>query len=150
MDIQTSVKTVLTEKYATFTGRASRSEDWWFTLFLSLVSVVLQLVWVPLYLVFMLAVLCPALAVGWRRLQDTGRPGWYILIPFGLSVLSTLLTPTMPTEEAMMAGEVPGMGSVLLAGVLGIVSLVVFLLFLWWLTRPSQPGPNEYGPPPAA
>lgn len=149
MDFMTAVRTVLTEKYAKFEGRASRSEYWWFVLAAVIGSIVTQLIWWPIYLVFALAILCPALAVGWRRLQDTGRPGWYIVIPFGVSLLTTLLSPAMPDETAMASGEFPSMGSVVLSGVLGIVSLVVFLLYIWWLTRPSQPETNEYGPPPA-
>lgn len=150
MDFKTSVRTVLTEKYARFEGRASRSEYWWFFLFVFVVSVILQILWWPLYLIFALAILCPAFAVGWRRLQDTGRPGWYIAIPMGLSILNSVLAPTMPSDEAMMSGQIPNMGSMALSGVLAIVSLVVFILYIWWLTRPSQPGTNEYGPPPAS
>ena len=149
MDFMTAVRTVLTEKYATFQGRASRSEYWWFVLAVIIGSVITQLIWWPLGALFSLAVLCPGLAVGWRRLQDTGRPGWYIAIPFAISLLNTLLAPTMPSEEAMMAGEMPNMGSLALSGILGIVSLIVFVLYIWWLTRPSQPETNQYGPPPA-
>lgn len=149
MDFMTAVRTCLTEKYATFQGRASRSEYWWFVLAVIIGSVVTQLIWWPIGMLFSLAVLCPGLAAGWRRLQDTGRPGWYITIPFGISLLNTLLAPDMPTEESMMAGEMPNMGAIALSGILGIVSLVIFVLFVWWLTRPSQPETNEYGPPPA-
>ena len=150
MDFMTAVRTVLTERYAKFEGRASRSEYWWFFLAILIGSVITQMIWWPLYAIFALAILCPALAVGWRRLQDTGRPGWYIVIPFGLSLLNTLLAPTMPDETAMAQGELPSIGAVALSGALGIVSLVIFLLYLWWLTRPSDPEPNQYGPPPAA
>lgn len=149
MDFMTAVRTVLTEKYATFSGRASRSEYWWFVLAVVIGSVVTQLIWGLLGLIFSLAVLCPGIAVGWRRLQDTGRPGWYIAIPFGLSLLNTLLAPSVPDDAAMAAGELPGMGSIVLSGILGLASLVVFILYIWWLTRPSQPETNQYGPPPA-
>ena len=149
MDFMTAVRTCLTEKYATFQGRASRSEYWWFVLAIIIGSVVTQLIWWPLGLIFSLAVLCPGVAAGWRRLQDTGKPGWYIAIPFGLSLLNTLLSPAMPTEEAMMSGQMPNMGSIALSGVLALVSFVAFILYIWWLTRPSEPGTNIYGPPPA-
>ena len=43
MNLQTAVKTVLS-KYATFTGRASRSEFWWFTLFIFILSLVLAMI----------------------------------------------------------------------------------------------------------
>jgi len=149
MDFMTAVKTCLTEKYATFQGRASRSEYWWFVLAVVIGSVITQLIWGPLGLLFSLAVLCPGLAAGWRRLQDTGRPGWYVVIPFGISILNTILAPSVPDEAAIAAGELPDMGSIAMSAVLGIISLVIFLVYIWWLTRPSQPETNAYGPPPA-
>lgn len=148
MDFPTAVRTCLTQNYAKFQGRASRSEYWWFFLAVLIGAVVTQLVWGVLYLIFMLAVLCPMLSAGFRRLQDTGRPGWYIAIPFGISLLSTLMTPDFPTEEAMAAGQMPNFGNVALFGVLALVQLVISIVFIWWLTRPSQPETNAYGPPP--
>ena len=64
-------------KYADFEGRARRSEYWWFYLFGVLVS------WIP-YLGWLasLAILIPSLAVGARRLHDTGRSGWWQLLLF--------------------------------------------------------------------
>lgn len=44
MDFGTAVRTCLFEKYATFSGRASRPEYWWFVLFVFGVSLVLRLV----------------------------------------------------------------------------------------------------------
>ncbi|MFL4468622.1 DUF805 domain-containing protein [Tateyamaria armeniaca] len=145
----TAVRTCLTEKYASFQGRARRSEYWWFILFVVILCVVSSLIWWVLYLLVSLALLAPALGAGFRRLQDTGRPGWYILIPFGLSVLTSLLAPTLPDPDTIAAtGELPDMGGTLLFSLLSIVQLVISLVFLWWLTRPSQPETNAYGPPP--
>ncbi len=150
MDFPTAIRTCVLEKYASFQGRASRSEYWWFFLAFLIGAVITQLVWWLLYLVFALALICPMLAAGFRRLQDTGRPGWYIAIPFGLSLLTTLTAPTFPTEAEMAAGVMPEMGGMAFFGILGIVQLIVSLVFLWWLTRPSQPETNQYGPPPVA
>jgi len=148
MDFMTAVKTCFTQKYAKFEGRASRSEYWWFFLFVVLGSIVAMFLG-PLSFIFTLAIIVPMLAVGFRRLQDTGRPGWWIVIPAVLSLLNTLLAPDMPDEAAIAAGEFPDTGSVLLSGILGIIGLIVSLVFLWFLTRPSQPETNQYGPPPA-
>jgi uncharacterized membrane protein YhaH (DUF805 family) len=79
-----SVSTVLS-KYVVFSGRASRSEFWWFTLFNFLVNVVASLVDLLmgtelLSIVTTLALLLPALGVAVRRLHDTDRSGWWILI----------------------------------------------------------------------
>lgn len=150
MDFQTAVKTCLTQKYASFSGRASRPEYWWFTLAYGIGAVIVSLlgVWL-LYLIYVLALIVPASAVGYRRLQDTGRAGWLIFIPVGLGVLSTLLTPGMPNMEDGQIAQMPDMGSMGLLALLTFVQLIVALIYLWWLTRPSQPETNQYGPPPA-
>ena len=67
-------------KYATFEGRANRSEYWYWYLFNLLTCFI---VWIPvLGWLISLAILVPTLAVGVRRLHDTGRSGWNLL--FGL------------------------------------------------------------------
>lgn len=77
------------KKYADFNGRARRSEFWMFTLISTIISVILYLIdkrIMPgsgiqlLYTVYSLAVLVPSLAVSVRRLHDSGRSGWWILI----------------------------------------------------------------------
>ena len=67
-------------KYVTFQGRAIRSEYWWFFLFTFVASLALRFVSQSAYLIFFLAVLLPSLAVGVRRLHDTDRSGWFLLI----------------------------------------------------------------------
>lgn len=71
--------------YANFNGRASRSEYWWFVLFNFILGCI------PVVnLIAGLALLIPSLALGARRLHDTGRSGWWLLlglIPFGALVL---------------------------------------------------------------
>ncbi len=129
-------------KYVDFSGRAGRSEFWWFVLFVTLVGIV---VWVLdnllgltytsvdstyvisgvdysqyatsfgwLYTIWALATLLPTLAVGARRLHDRSASGWWQVLLFCCT---------------------------------GIGFLV--LTFVWWI-RESQPGDNQYGPPPAA
>lgn len=81
------------KKYAVFSGRARRKEYWMFYLFNIIVSIVLGLVagfmaadsdeagaadlilWI-----YTLAILLPAMGVTIRRLHDTGRSGWWLLI----------------------------------------------------------------------
>ena len=75
-------------KYATFSGRARRKEYWLFFLFITVVGLVASgidalLGFVemgPVNLIWSLAVLLPSLAVGARRLHDTGRSGWWLLL----------------------------------------------------------------------
>lgn len=84
MSFVDAVRSVLT-KYATFSGRARRSEYWFFALAYLIASVVAniidQMIGTQLFVyILALALLLPSLAVGVRRLHDTGRSGWWILI----------------------------------------------------------------------
>lgn len=67
-------------KYATFDGRASRSEYWWWFLFTFLGSAAAGIVNETASALFSLAVLLPSVAVGVRRLHDTDRSGWFLLL----------------------------------------------------------------------
>jgi len=80
------------KKYAVFSGRARRKEYWFFVLFNIIVSIILAVIdgvtgtldpesgMGLLGLIYTLAILIPALAVSVRRLHDTGRSGWWLLI----------------------------------------------------------------------
>ena len=74
------------KKYTVFTGRARRKEYWMFVLFHVIIIIALSLVEAIvggpgiLGSLYVLAVLIPSLAVGVRRLHDTGRSGWWLLI----------------------------------------------------------------------
>jgi uncharacterized membrane protein YhaH (DUF805 family) len=82
------------KKYAVFSGRARRKEYWYFVLFNLIVSVVLVFIdgMIGSYNqaagvgvlsgIYTLAVLIPSIAVGVRRLHDTDRTGWWLLIAF--------------------------------------------------------------------
>lgn len=79
MKLEESIHVCFT-KYATFEGRASRSEFWWFMLFLVLVSTACGIFSSLLSMVFTLATLVPAIAVTTRRLHDVDKSGWMQLI----------------------------------------------------------------------
>lgn len=81
--------------YADFTGRARRSEYWYFRLFNLIILFSLLLIFALLgslkemrivllifYILYVLATLIPSLAVTVRRLHDTGRSGWNVLLGF--------------------------------------------------------------------
>ena len=102
------------KKYVDFSGRASRSEYWWFWLFGMLVTIFiffiafanglvasggsygrsafafLPLLGVP---VLLIPLIIPSVAAGARRLHDTGKSGWLQLIPWGILLLAPLLLP---------------------------------------------------------
>ena len=104
MRIQQALITCL-KKYADFSGRATRSEYWWFVLCEVLILGIASLIsdWLPG--LFALALVLPALAVGARRLHDTGRSGWWLLlmlVPFigGLFLLYWAVLPSQPSANA--------------------------------------------------
>ncbi|MEU0781651.1 DUF805 domain-containing protein [Streptomyces sp. NPDC006173] len=106
------------KKYASFQGRARRSEYWMFALFNVVIALVLiglaaatkSTVFYVLYVAYILAVILPSLGVLVRRLHDTGRSGAWFFISF-----------------------VPFVGG-----------LVLFI----FTVLEGNPGPNEYGPNP--
>ncbi|MEV6330584.1 DUF805 domain-containing protein [Streptomyces sp. NPDC051909] len=75
------------KKYATFSGRARRKEFWMFYLFNFIAITVLSIIDAALDIrilsgLYLLAIIIPYLAVAVRRLHDTGRSGWWLLISF--------------------------------------------------------------------
>ncbi|CAN7187708.1 DUF805 domain-containing protein [Rhizobium sp. LjRoot30] len=74
-------------KYVVFSGRASRSEYWWFVLFNIIVSIVAAGIDAALGIqaigaLVSLALLLPGIGVGVRRLHDIDKSGWWLLIAF--------------------------------------------------------------------
>ena len=74
------------QNYATFGGRARRSEYWYFILFNVIISFglgsvggLMQVNWI--YNIYTLAVLIPSIAVAVRRMHDVGKSGWFVLVP---------------------------------------------------------------------
>jgi len=77
------------KKYAVFDGRAQRQEFWMFFLINLIISTVINVIDLNLLgtngiigLVYTLAVLLPSIALSIRRLHDTGRNGWWLLVLF--------------------------------------------------------------------
>lgn len=106
--------------------------------------------------IFQLAVAIPMLAAGWRRLHDTGRPGWYLLLPAALSIVTMIMLFSGIAVFSVLeqgADDPEALrGPAALLGVTGLMVVAVLQLILlvhmiWWLSRPSQEGTNEYGPP---
>ena len=105
MGFTEAVNSVLKQNYANFQGRASRSEYWYYTLFVVIIAVVLSgLLMMGLdfntgqmngfgYLIgavlgiFYLAILIPSIAVAVRRLHDRNMSGWWYLGFIALSMI---------------------------------------------------------------
>ncbi|MDR6766671.1 uncharacterized membrane protein YhaH (DUF805 family) [Acidovorax delafieldii] len=99
MDFVSAVKSCLGQ-YATFSGRAVRSEFWWFFLFQIIVVVVASFVSELAANLASLALLLPALAVGARRLHDIGRSGWWQLLTItGIGFLVLIYWWVQPSGE---------------------------------------------------
>lgn len=76
----------ITNNYANFEGRARRSEYWYFTLFSSIISLILGFIggamdFPLLSTIYSLAVIVPSIALAIRRMHDVGKSGWFMLIP---------------------------------------------------------------------
>ena len=117
MGFQDAVRSVF-GKYATISGRAARSEYWWWFLFVVICNAVLGVVDRALYGpetqifagIFSLAILLPSICVAGRRLHDRDMSAWWLLI--------------------------------------GLVPVIGFLVLLWFYVTPGTPGPNRFGPDP--
>lgn len=87
----TYTKIVLT-KYADFTGRARRAEYWYYVLAYYLFSFGLGFIsgftgisnenFSLIQIVISIALLIPSIAVGVRRVHDSNKSGWFLLVPF--------------------------------------------------------------------
>jgi len=130
MNFMDAVKTCF-NKYIDFSGRAPRSEFWWFMLFLMIASAVLGQIDTALFgptfvmtdngfeynmgilgSLFSLATLLPSIAVTARRLHDIDKSGWWQLI--------------------------------------AIIPLIGWIIMLVWMIKKGTPGDNRFGPDPLA
>lgn len=116
MNFQDAIKSGFAN-YANFSGRAVRSEFWYWVLFCFIVGIATLILdgaffpnndLSPLNTVFNLGTLLPSLAVGARRLHDIDRTGWWQLVGFT---------------------------------VIGVI------LLIYWYCQPGQPGENRFGGP---
>jgi uncharacterized membrane protein YhaH (DUF805 family) len=97
-DIIENYKRIISSKYATFDGRASRREFWYFVLANVIISILLTFVEVTvrsilgippmhndesaLANIYSLLIIVPSVAVAARRLHDIDKSGWWQLVPF--------------------------------------------------------------------
>ena len=121
MGFMDAVKNAIMNNYANFSGRASRSELWWFSLFNFLISIPVAMIdliigievvpgYGPFGSILILALLLPNMGLVVRRLHDTGRSGWWYFI--------------------------------------ALVPCVGFIILLVFLIIDGEPHPNQYGDVP--
>lgn len=162
-------------KYVTFTGRASRSEYWWWQLFLLICYIGVGIIggvligiiggkslllgaspisslaaMTPLLActgIFCLLVILPSLAVLIRRLHDSGHSGWWILLSFIPNIIYSVSNTYMVANAATAAtNAVGGMIVSIIFGIAGFIGGIVILVFT---LQASQPMANRYGEVPA-
>ena len=140
MDFKTAVRICLFQKYCNFTGRAQRSEFWWFVLFGGIVNSCLGLftnaspgTGMLTSGIVSLILLLPHFAVTARRLHDANLSGWIQLAPMGLALLGGLALHLDFGTSAYMC--------IMLAGLSGLGLLILY-------ARRGTVGPNQFGPDP--
>ena len=194
MSFGQAVKTCF-KKYFDFKGRARRSEYWWFNLFNCIVTFIwsliasfisIAIVFRPLnsaadineynplmYIIIMLLITFIPLiflyitqyAVMTRRLHDTGRSGWWIVLSFatGIGYLVTYFMALMPildrigndedyipTTQFQVVAETfqssPALAVFMC--IFALAALIVWLAILVFTIQDSDRGENKYGPSP--
>ena len=146
MTFSESIKTVVFKKYATFKGRASRSEYWWYSLFASLIALLGAVIANTLYGdpseltlfdIVSLLLLLPGLAVSIRRLHDVNKSGWWLLYPW----LGLILVPiaSLFDDTSLMDSMVVISFSLMTLGYLYVLYLAI---------KKSDSGENQHGKNP--
>lgn len=113
-----AIKMALQQNYCNFSGRSSRSEYWWYSLFTFILGFIIAIfagilgenAGNALTGIVYLALLLPGLGLTVRRLHDINKSGWWILI--------------------------------------NLIPLVGWIIMLIWLCKDSDPTDNQYGPVP--
>ena len=103
MDFTTAVKTCFA-KFVDFSGRATRSEYWWFVLAYFILAIVTGFIHEYLYFLVVLVFLVPMISAGVRRLHDIGKTGWLLLLGLipvvGLVLIYFMVQPSQPESNA--------------------------------------------------
>ena len=140
--------------YFNFSGRATRAEYWWFVLFLVPVSLI---TWIPLIgQVIWLATSIPTISLTTRRLHDIGKSGWWQLAYWGLVIVCAVGFFGPIVFLIFVMSEATGdsvAGAVLVMfGIVMVVATVAWIatgvVWIIWLVRKGDEGPNKYGPDP--
>jgi len=140
MEFGESIK-VCFNKFADFTGRARRSEYWWFYLFAQLVGSVTCGIG-------SLVCFIPMMAVTVRRLHDTGRSGWWYFLPLIIMLVGMcIFIPLVIAGDINKNDLMTGTGAVIyLVSLLAVLAISIVLLV--FCCQDSHRGENKYGPSP--
>ena len=148
MNFTESIKTVLFDKYATIKGRASRSEFWWWILFVNvfgfLVGFLMHMFGVKeegidavgglINLLFLI----PTIVVMARRFHDIGYSGWYVLW-FKLGMIASAFIPLGMMDLFHLNQDIG-------IAMMFISMIGVFGYFIYLLTKKGDESENRFGP----
>jgi uncharacterized membrane protein YhaH (DUF805 family) len=147
--------------YFTFSGRARRSEYWWFQVFAAVISAINALptgnnAAIDMVQVFGilagLVIIIPLLSLTSRRLHDIGKSGWWQLLFFGIwlpTLMGTWIFPAWAIFSPRAAeSDVIGFSFLAAAVLCGIIAIATIVYWVIWMGRKGEPGLNQYGPNP--
>lgn len=154
----TEANQLVASRLTDFNGRSRRSEYWWtmlsFIICIFLISKALSM-FLPDVLASLITAACWFYVYGVtvRRLQDTGKSKWWVIVSWAATFASTLymyfsgLTDTLASvnanpQAAMKVFTDPGLI------LIGLVNLVTFVAILIFCCLDSKPEPNKYGESP--
>ncbi|GGM23783.1 DUF805 domain-containing protein [Promicromonospora citrea] len=141
-----SIRTVLS-KYAVFSGRARRSEYWWYTLAYAIVSAVLYAVLVlPGYTAYLTA------TMEWSMAGDPAAPlpAMPGSLMVGYAVTSIFALALLLPSLGVTVRRLHDTGRSGFWVFLGLVPVVGAIILIVWEATAGTPGPNQYGPDPKA
>ncbi len=151
MTLTESINTCF-QKSLDFKGRAGMPEFWGFFLFCFVSSIIMSLVPI-LGQLYVLALFIPCLAVSVRRLHDTGRSAWWLLLfflLFPIAMLGFAVSAVILLAVAFVgvfgSNVEGGTWMALMLSVLISVGCLIPPLIL--CAQPGTVGPNRYGPDP--
>ncbi len=148
----------------TFSARASRSEFWYFVLFFVLgmmatinvdTALYPETDDIPVTSIFLIGAGIPLLSAAWRRMHDTGRSGLFVFYPLIVMVGTTTFMGVMAGFAPMGPGvafvelreAAVALGALVTVGAF-FVLMISPVLVIWWLSRPGERQPNQWGRPP--
>jgi len=149
MTFTESIKTCF-NKYATFSGRASRSEYWWFFLFSFVVQTLGGIIFPSTYsdnlsaieIILALVLFLPSIAVSIRRLHDVDKSGWWLLSPY--------IAGAFASVAAFIINAVTGWGERLDFYLVptALAGFIMILYVCWLFIKAGNEGENQYGENP--
>jgi uncharacterized membrane protein YhaH (DUF805 family) len=167
-------------RYFDFQGRSRRSEYWLWFLFQIIVGIIftvlqntlrstgLKAILIPIVivrLIYGLGIIIPNIAVAVRRFHDIGRTGWWILFPYAIMLVASIIYPILYGSQFLhdlqplssLAGRTDISPVELLRVIQPLFKAFFWILLPTWLASlvtfafhvtDGTPGPNRYGDDP--